>query len=61
MPIIFDEVTANITPPAPATSAPAESGPASGGPASGGPASDPQALQRELQRIAERAARLSAD
>lgn len=56
MPIIFDEVTANITPPAPATSAPAETGHPNGA-----PASDPQALQRELQRIAERAARLSAD
>jgi hypothetical protein len=56
MPIIFDEVTANITPPAPATSAPAD--PAG---TNGGPAPDPQTLQRELQRIAERAARLSAD
>jgi hypothetical protein len=56
MPIIFDEVTADITPPTPATSAPAETGPSAGG-----PASDPQALQRELQRIAERTARLSAD
>lgn len=56
MPIIFDQVTADITPPAPATSGPGEAGRASGE-----PALDPQDLQRELQRHAERAARLSAD
>ena len=56
MPIIFDEVTANITSSTPATSAPAEVAPLPGE-----PMSDPQSLQRELQRIAERAARLSAD
>jgi len=56
MPIIFDEVTASITPPNPATSAPAEpTGPG------GQPGMEPQSLQRELQRIAERAARLSSD
>jgi hypothetical protein len=56
MPIIFDQVTVDITPPAPATSGPGESrGP------SGEPALDPQDLQRELQRHAERATRLSAD
>lgn len=56
MPVIIDEVTANLTPPAPAPAGPAEPVPA-GGP----PVVDPQNLQRELQRIAERAARLSAD
>jgi len=56
MPIIFDEVTANIMPPAPATSGPAGPG---GSNAEAG--IEPQTLQRELQRIAERAARLSAD
>jgi len=56
MPIIFDEVTANIMPPAAATSGPAEPGDSNGE-----TGIEPQILQRELQRIAERAARLSAD
>lgn len=56
MPIIFDEVTASITPPSPATSGPAEPGGANSD-----AGIEPQTLQRELQRIAERSARLSAD
>lgn len=56
MPIIIDQVTADITPPAPPTSGPAETVAADGE-----PALDPQSLQRELQRHAERVARLSAD
>lgn len=56
MPIIFDEVTAEITPPPSAAPAPT---PAREAP--GGAALDPQELQRELARLAERAARLSAD
>lgn len=56
MPIIFDEITAEIAPPAPTTSA-------SEGQSDGNrsPKVDPQSLLRELQRVAERAARLSAD
>lgn len=56
MPIIFDEVTAEITPPTPTTSDnEARSG------KSNRPAVDPQTLSRQLQLIAERAERLSAD
>ena len=56
MPIIFDEVTAEITPPAPTTSD-NESRSSN----NGRPAVDPQTLSRQLQLIAERAERLSAD
>lgn len=56
MPIIFDEITASIAPPAPTTSSTERRGDASGV-----PAVDPQSLVRELQRIAERAERLKAD
>jgi len=56
MPIIIDQVTADITPPAPPTSGPAETATDDGE-----RTPDPQTLQRELRRHAERAARLSAD
>lgn len=56
MPIIFDEVTAEIAPPAPTTSS--TEGQSEG---NRGGKVDPQSLLRELQRVAERAARLSAD
>ena len=55
MPIIFDEVTAEITPPVPTTSANDNAG---------APAAnrvDPQNVLREMQRLAERAERLRAD
>jgi hypothetical protein len=55
MPIIFDEVTAAITPPAPTASATESRDSSAAAPL------DPQALVRELQRIAERAERLNAD
>jgi len=56
MPIIFDEVTAEVTPPTPTTSS-------NEGRSEGGQNSrvDPQSVLRELQRIAERAERLNAD
>lgn len=56
MPIIFDEVVADVTPPVPTTSgteSQADTGRAS--------PVDPQSLARELHRIAERAERLNAD
>ncbi len=56
MPIIFDEITADVTPPAPTSSASErQSDP------SGSAKVDPKSLVRELQRVAERAERLSAD
>ncbi len=57
MPIIFDEVTAEITPPTPTTSA-SDSQRNTG---RAGAKVDAQSVLRELQRMAERAARLSAD
>lgn len=55
MPIIFDEVTAEIVPPAPTTSANESR------PDAPRPAVDPQSLSRQLQLLAERAERLLAD
>lgn len=55
MPIIFDEVSAEITPPTPTTSAAERQSD------TGAPQADPQSMLREIQRIAERAARLNAD
>lgn len=55
MPIIFDELTAEIAPPAPTTSA------NEARPENARPAVDPQSLLRELSRLAERAERLNAD
>ena len=56
MPIIFDEVTADVTPPpAPTTSSNELRGD------NARPGIDPAMLVRELQRIAERAERLNAD
>ncbi|MFT3870691.1 MAG: hypothetical protein QM715_19750 [Nibricoccus sp.] len=55
MAIIFDEVSAEIAPPVPTTGAADRQGDANV------PPTDPQAVLRELQRIAERAARLNAD
>ena len=56
MPIIFDEVSAEITPPAPTTSSTAGRNEGAEG-----PKVDAQSLLRELQRVAERAERLQAD
>lgn len=56
MPITFDEVTADLTPP-PAPVSGGENRPD----AAERSAVDPQTLARELQRLAERAARLNAD
>jgi hypothetical protein len=55
MPITFDEVTAEITPPAPTTSTNDGQGD------NRRPPVDPQSLIRELSRVAERAERLNAD
>lgn len=55
MAIIFDEVSAEIAPPAPTAGAADRSGDATA------PQPDPQSVLREIQRIAERAARLNAD
>jgi hypothetical protein len=56
MPIIFDEVSAEITPPAPTSSS--TEGRSEG---AQGTKVDAQSLLRELQRVAERAERLHAD
>lgn len=55
MAIIFDEVSAEITPPAPTSSAAERQSD------TGAPQADAQSVLREIQRVAERAARLSAD
>lgn len=55
MPIIFDEVTADITPPTPTTSSNESRSD------NARPAVDPASLVRELQRLAERSDRLNAD
>ena len=54
MPIIFDEISAEVQAPSPPPAVTAQPSPA------GNPV-DPQALMRELARQAERAARLHAD
>lgn len=56
MPIIFDEIAAEILPPTPTTSA-SENRP-DDAPRAG---TDPQSLARQLQLLAERAERLNAD
>ena len=56
MPITFDEVTADIVPPAPTTSTND-----SRDEGRRGARVDPQALLREISRVAERAERLNAD
>ena len=56
MPIIFDEVTAEITPPVPTTSANEDREDANRG-----TKVDPQSLVCQLGRLAERAERLKAD
>jgi hypothetical protein len=54
MPIIFDEISADVQAPPPAPAITQQ-------PAPNGNPVDPQALARELARQAERAARLVAD
>lgn len=56
MPIIFDEVAAEIVPPTPTSSA-SEARPDD----PRRPAVDPQSLARQLELLAERAERLHAD
>jgi hypothetical protein len=56
MPIIFDQITADLTPPALTSSASERQSESSSG-----PKVDAKSLVRELQRAAERAERLSAD
>ena len=56
MAIVFDEVTADVTPPAPTPGTNERRGENSAC-----PPVDPQSLLRELQRLADRAARLNAD
>ncbi|MHB9006442.1 MAG: hypothetical protein ACYDC1_05880 [Limisphaerales bacterium] len=55
MAIVFDEISAEIAPPAPTTGAAERQA------ANGAAPVDAQSVLRELQRLAERAARLSAD
>lgn len=55
MPIIFDEVTAEIAPPVPTSNSHENPG------APVGSRVDPSAVLRELQLISERAERLRAD
>jgi hypothetical protein len=55
MPIIFDQITADVAPPAPTASTTAARSD------NAAPTVDPQALLRELQLVAERAERLKAD
>lgn len=55
MPVVFDEVSATVEPPAPAPAAEATE------PAGAPPDSDPHRLRAVLRRLEERAARLRAD
>jgi hypothetical protein len=56
MPIIFEQITADLTPPALTSSASERQSDSSGS-----PKVDAKSLAREMQRAAERAERLSAD